>query len=129
MTREATSDAWIVDSLNLAKRAVETVLSDLHRTSDMRPAVIVDICEGNVRIAVDGNSTVPSMAAEPMDEQQALLQAAEYLQSEIADNYWEVWPLCAEHDVALRVKAHERRAWWWCVLGHHAVAPIGERSG
>lgn len=119
----------MLDALENAKRAAATVLDDLHRTSDLRPEVIVDGYEGSaVRMAVNGIFTVPSITAEPMDDQRALIDAAEYLQGEIADSYYRVWPLCATHEVDMQPKLHERRAWWWCAAGDHGVAGIGELS-
>ena len=130
--RDLVDRAFLKDQVALAKDAASAVLSDLHRTSALRPTVTVDDYEGTgVRIWVNGGYTAPSMWA--IEKPEALVEVALYIQDQLdlADYLQEFeqadgcWPLCDEHGVGLRAEVREGIAVWWCRAGHHGVAPIG----
>ena len=109
--------------LDLAREVVSVVLNDLHRTTDRRPNVELDLVLGAIRIQVDGNFTTPSMFA--VDHAAALAEVASYMQEQLSENAW-MWPVCETHDVGLHAEVHNAKAVWWCNLGQHERARIGE---
>jgi hypothetical protein len=130
--REVVSRAFLNHQVGLAKEAAAAVLGDLHRTTAMRPTVVVDDYEGNgVRIHVNDGYTAPSMWESERPE--AFVEVAEYFQDQLdlADYLQEFgdvqgcWPLCAEHGTGLRAEVRAGTAVWRCDSGGHSVAPVG----
>jgi hypothetical protein len=108
----------------LANDAVNAVLADLHRTTAFRPVVEVDVwMESSVRISIDGGFTAPSMLEG--ERPQAFVEVADYLQEQM-DQELRCWPVCWQHDVGLHPEVRGGAALWWCRLGGHAIAAIGE---
>jgi hypothetical protein len=113
--------------LALASDAAATVLADLHRTTDARPVVEIDVwMDSSIRIAIDGCFTAPSMWE--VEQPEALAEVADYFQEQLDQDpiIGSIWPMCADHDVGLHAEVHGGQAVWWCRLGKHAVATIGE---
>lgn len=112
----------IDDLLALAEEAVETTLADLHRTSSVRPKVVVEpLGNHTLRISVDGNYSDPSMHA--TTRAAALAEVAGIFQDQLDH---ECWPVCGKHEVGLHAEVYEGVAVWRCRLGGHFVARIGE---
>src|SRR3989442_15987315 len=62
--RDVVDRAFVRDQVALANEAAAAVLSDLHRTSSLRPTVAVDDYErSGVRIWINAGYTAPSMWA------------------------------------------------------------------
>jgi hypothetical protein len=78
---------------------------------------------GSVRIIVNNGFTAPSMWERT--EPEAIAEVADYVQEQL-DQELGCWPICDAHDVGLHADARDGVAVWWCRLGEHAVAPIGE---
>lgn len=73
--------AFNAEQLRVARAAIDVVMTDLNRTSAIRPRVRVDLFDGTtVRIFLDGSFTTPSMSA--IDETEALVEAADYFQTQ-----------------------------------------------
>jgi hypothetical protein len=110
----------------LAEEAVAMVLADLHRTTELRPQVEVDVwMDASVRISIDGGFTAPSMWE--VDQPEAFAEVADYFQEHLDQHpiLGSIWPVCGQHDVGLHAEVHDGLAVWWCRLGDHAVARIG----
>ena len=132
-TTEIAWGALLRYQVALANDAAAAVVNDLHRTSTLRPKVLVDDYDGNgVRIWINDGYTAPSMWE--LERPEAFVEVADYFQEQLdlADFLQEFeqargcWPLCAEHGLGLHAEVHDGTAVWWCRLGGHAVAPIGE---
>ena len=124
VSTDVVNAAFLADQVTLANEAVAAVLNDLDRTSSFRPQVVVDDYEGNgVRIWIDHGYIAPSMWA--VDRPEAIAEVAEYFQDQL-DQTVGCWPQCAEHDARLDAQVHDEAAVWWCRVGGHAVALIGE---
>jgi hypothetical protein len=106
--------------------AVGVVLEDVRRTSQRRPSVSIDTDEGWVRIVVDGSWAGPSILALPGDCAKVLVEAAGYLQDEVMDQGFPVWPTCPTHDRGLHPTLHDGHAVWHCSDTNHVVAEIGQ---
>lgn len=114
-------------ALALARRCTEAVLRDLETTTGIAPTSAVDRDEwhGGVRIVIDGGYTAPSMTCtEPAD---ALVEVADYIQSQLTYDLGFAWPVCGLHDLGLHARLHGGVPSWWCP-GDHIVAPIGGLS-
>ena len=110
----------------LANDAVTAVLADLHRTTELRPQVEVDVwMESSIRISIDGGFTAPSMWE--VDRPEAFAEVADYFQEHLDQHpvLGSIWPVCAQHDVGLHAEVRNGLAVWWCRVGGHAVATIG----
>ncbi|MDQ2751134.1 MAG: hypothetical protein M3Y44_16625 [Actinomycetota bacterium] len=111
-------------AVDLARAAVELVKHDLHATTDARPVVNVRHDEEyGLIVAYNGGYSTPSMHS--MQNPEATSEIADYLQGEIADDLWTVWPTCKSHGGGLDAKARDGEAVWHCRLGDHSVAAIG----
>jgi len=130
--REVVWDALLGYQVALANDAVAAVLDDLHRTSALRPTVLVDDYDGSgVRIRINDGYTAPSMWE--LGRPEAFVEVADYFQEQLdlADYLQELeqaqgcWPLCGEHDVRLHAEVQDGAAVWRCRFGSHTVAPIG----
>jgi hypothetical protein len=124
VSKAVVNRAAMTHQIALANDAVTAVLADLHRTTAFRPVVEVDIwMESSIRISIDSGFTAPSMWA--AEQPQALAEVAEYPQEQM-DQELRCWPVCEQHNVGLHPEVHGGTAVWWCRLGKHAVATIGE---
>jgi hypothetical protein len=123
--RVETGDITNLDELlAVARRAVARVVADLHRTTAERPSVAVDAWQGSsVRIVVNGGFTAPSVWERTTPE--AIAEVADYIQEQL-DQDLGCWPVCEAHNVGLHAEARDGVAVWWCRLGEHRVAAIGE---
>lgn len=119
---DAESHRW---ALNLAREAVDLVIHDLHATTDARPVVDVRLDEEyGLIVSYNGGYSTPSMHS--MQNPEATSEIGDYLQGEIADDLWTVWPTCKSHGGGLDAKARDGQAVWHCRLGNHRVATIGQ---
>lgn len=110
----------------LAEEAVAMVLADIHRTTELRPQIEVDVwMESSIRISIDGAFTVPSMWE--VEQPEAFAEVADYFQEHLDQHpiLGSIWPVCSEHDVGLHGEVHDGLAVWWCRPGDHAVATVG----
>ena len=108
----------------LANEAVRAVLGDVHRTTSLRPDVVVDVWyETAIRIVINDGWTTPSMFASERPE--AFAEVADYFQDQLGSKLG-CWPVCDQHDLGLHGEVHDGVAVWWCRFGDHAVAPIGQ---
>jgi hypothetical protein len=116
----------ISDQLRLAEGNVAVVLTDIQRTTDLRPRVTVDAYRSVVRIAYDSGWTTPSVRATSNPE--ALIETADYLKDLIVeDEGWSPWPLCPLHEIGgVQAEVRDGLAVWWCNFGHHLVARVGQ---
>jgi len=133
VARDVVDRAFLEEQVALANEAVAAVLSDLHRTSALRPTVAVDDDDGSgVRIWINEGYTAPSMWE--IEKPEAFVEVAAYFQDrlDLADYLQELeqaqgcWPLCGDHGVGLRAGVDDGIAVWWCDAGEHLVAPIGD---
>jgi hypothetical protein len=126
---ETVRRAFQARQVGVATKAVDAVRSDLQRTTSERPSLIVELDEwGGVRVAVDGGySGSPVSHIEPAE---VLVEVADdvqdQLQGVVVDGAWRFWPDCRQHNAGLHAEIHDARAVWWCRLGNHELAPIGQ---
>jgi len=109
--------------LALAREAADVVLGDLHRTTDLRPTVAVDLDEWEqVRVWIKGGYSIVEIGDDLADASAAM---ADYFQDELA---WQVgaWPLCDADGLGLHGEVHDGVPVWWCRFGGHGVTRIGE---
>jgi hypothetical protein len=117
-------EAFVADQVQLTTRNVAVVLTDIERTTDLRPGIVVDRYHNGVRVAVDGSFTTPSVTEWANPE--ALADLAGYLQEHVAEALWRAWPVCPEHDMGLWPEVHGDAAVWWCRYRGHPAAPVGQ---
>jgi hypothetical protein len=127
--KEVVTRAAMEHQIAVASEAVRMVLADLHRTTDERPVVEVDVwMESSIRISIDGGFTAPSMWE--VDAPEAFAEVADYLQDQllgvVVDGSWRFWPECRQHNAGLHAEVHDGRAVWRCRIGDHEVAPMGQ---
>lgn len=119
--------AWLLGQIQAAADAAVLVVRDVRSTTSREPLVLVDEFKDGVRITVDGGGSVtPAIWAGPHEQAQVLVEVADYIQSELMDNYGPVWPTCPEHGYGLHPELHEGLPCWRCRPGGHSVAPIGQ---
>jgi hypothetical protein len=110
---------------NLARTAVDLVLHDLHATTDARPLIeLRDDEEYGVIVSYNGGYTTP--AFDSMEHPEATCEIADYLQGEIVEDVWTVWPTCPSHHGGLHARSSEGGAYWYCRAENHQVAAIGQ---
>ena len=127
VSKDVVTRGAVDHQLALANDAANTVLADLHRTTNARPVVEVDVwMDSSIRISIDGGFTAPSMWE--VEHPEALAEVADYFQRQLDQDpiIGSIWPACADHDVGLHAEVRGREAVWWCRLGEHAVATIGD---
>lgn len=126
---ELAAGALAAHQVAVVADALATVLSDLHRTTAERPAVVVEEdARMGVRIAIDGG-----YGGNPVwgvEQPAVLAEVAEYIQDQLQgvaiDGNLRIWPDCSQHNVGLHAEVYDGRAVWWCRLGNHELAPIGQ---
>ncbi len=124
VSKDVVNRAAMGHQVALANDAVTAVLADLHRTTAFRPVVEVDVwMESSIRISIDGGFTAPSMWE--VERPRAFAEVADYVQEQM-DQEIRCWPECDQHNAGLHPEVHDERSVWWCRVGSHAVAPIGE---
>jgi hypothetical protein len=126
---EGDSDNWpvkdISDQVKLARENVDVVLTDIHRTTDVRPEVLVDSFRSVVRIAYGSGFTTPSVRATA--NPQALVETADYLKDQVVEDVWSPWPVCPLHEIGgVQAEVHDGVAVWWCRFADHLVAEVGQ---
>jgi hypothetical protein len=116
-------EALLAYQMELANDASVTVLDDVHRTTALRPVIVVEDNDGfGVRISVNGGYTAPSMWE--LDRPQAFAEVADYIQGELASELG-CWPVCERHNLGLHAEVRDGIAVWWCRRMQHSVAPVG----
>ena len=126
---EIVGRAFQARQAEVATAAVTAVLSDLERTTPERPNVVVELDEwGGVRVAVDGGYSGSPLWDIELAE--VVVQVADDVQEQwygpVIDGNFTCWPECRGHDVGLHPEVRGGHAVWWCRLGQHTVAPIGQ---
>ena len=110
---------------DLARTAVDLVLHDLHTTTDARPVVeIRHDLEYGLIVSYNGGYTTPAFTS--MQNPEATVEIADYLQAEISEDIWTVWPTCPTHGRGLHAAASGGEAAWVCRADGHQVAVIGQ---
>lgn len=71
-----------------------------------------------------GMVTVAESAVQSFDPLGARAEVADAVQTNLADRYGRLWPLCPEHDSGLHAITHEGEAVWWCRAQDHPAARI-----
>jgi hypothetical protein len=112
-------------AMDLARTAVDLVLRDLHTTTDARPVVEIrhDVEYG---LIVSYNGGYTTRAFSSMQNPEATVEIADYLQGEIAEDVWTVWPICPTHGCGMNPVTSEVGAVWVCRADEHHVAAIGQ---
>ncbi|MGW5464871.1 hypothetical protein [Streptomyces sp. NPDC003996] len=73
-----------------------------------------------------GGHILPSMCDDPTT---ALTSLAILIQESLLERTWQVWPVCAQHDLGVHGSERDGEAVWWCAGdGGHVLAPVGELS-
>ena len=121
VTPEVVTKAAEAHQLALANEAASAVLADVYSVTSLRPTVVVDAHDHGIRIAIDGGYTSPSMWE--VDAAAAFSEVADYFQEQLGS---ECWPVCGQHHVGLHAEVRDGRAVWWCRVGNHPVARVGE---
>jgi hypothetical protein len=120
---EVAQRALLGHRLELTNLAARAVLADLHRTTSLKPDVVVDEwMDSGIRIAIDESYTAPSVWE--IGEPELLAEVADYFQEQL-DQTLGCWPTCPRHDDGLHAEVRDGRAVWWCRRLEHSVAPIG----
>jgi hypothetical protein len=126
VTQDFVLTAWNLDVLAAVESAVALVVRDVHRTTTWRPNVTLsDLDGGALAVTVEGH-TRGATTADPMDEQEIIQEIADDIQEDLCESHLEVWPICPSHRVGLHAKALHETTVWWCQLGVHRVATIGD---
>jgi hypothetical protein len=116
-------EAFLAYQVALATEASTAVVDDLQRTTPLRLVVAVEDNDGSgVRISINGGWTAPSMWE--LQRPKAFVEVAEYFRDQLWDEG--CWPVCEQHGIGLRGAVHDGVAVWWCRVGAHALARIGE---
>jgi hypothetical protein len=109
--------------------AAVPVQRDLDRTFG-RPARIEVLIGGVFElpvVRVDGNGGHSTEVALDAEREVAIAQVADDVQAELMDQHaTRFWPTCGEHDAGLHAEVHDGEAVWWCRVGGHALAVVGE---
>lgn len=134
LSPDAVHVVWVFNQIELTERLLPLVLSDLERTTGLRPTPHVDDYEGCcVRITIDDHWNLPAMSAAPHDDAQGLVDIADYFQ----DLYHQsdgaagsIWPICPQDGFGLHAEltatpSQTPAAVWRCHPFDHDV-PIGE---
>ena len=111
--------------IEMAERAVQVVLTDLHRTTDRRPIVTVDSYSDGLRLTVGMDYVGPSIDRD-LTEPEMVQEVADYLQDQVMRDHVTVWPTCPRHNIGLHPDLVDGVATWCCRYGGHQVATIGE---
>ena len=115
----------ISEQLRLAGVNVEVVPAAVHRTTDLRPEVVVDSYRSGVRIAYRGGRTTPSIRATSNPE--ALVETADYLKDHVVEEKWSPWPVCPLHEIGgVQPDVRDGVVIWWCRFGDHLVTDVGK---
>ena len=126
--------AWQAREVELAGRAVPLVLADIRRTTDLDPHVEVRVVEvgadweqpdlpGVTAITYNGGYTTEPLSIR-MPE--IICDVADNLRDHVVDDLWTVWPVCPRDRLGLDPRVVAGRAVWYCRVGEHLAAPIGE---
>jgi len=114
--------------LELVENAVIVVLSDVQRTTTLRPRVEVFTPRMNAvdEIAVSYDRAYQTGIDWPPDEIGVLVTLTDYLRDFVVEDAWQAWPLCPHHGLALYPENYKDQAVWTCRKHDHTVAPIGD---
>ena len=125
LSRAEVLQAWDDLEEALARRAVDLVLADLHRTTRLRPEIAIWRHElGALAIAYNGNYSTPAILSLRIPE--VVSEAAEYLQDRVVEDLWSPWPICTAHGSALDAAVVDARAVWRCRRDNQVISAIGE---
>ncbi|WP_206436611.1 hypothetical protein [Streptomyces sp. W1SF4] len=124
------------ERLETLRAALKTVARDLAtRGIEAEPEIEVlgDRCTvgAGVRLAGGerlnwGGHVLPAMCDDPTT---ALTSLTVMIQESLLERTWQVWPVCARHDLGVHGSERDAEAVWWCAGdGGHVLAPIGELS-
>jgi hypothetical protein len=111
--------------LSLARTAVDLLVADIRHTTDLQtPKFKIRLEEGTVIVSYKGSYNAPALRS--LRPPEAICEVVENVRDHIMDDLWAAWPLCPVHQVGLYAEPIDGRAAWYCRLGQHSVAPVGE---
>jgi hypothetical protein len=136
---EVAHRAFRADQVTVAGEAASAVLSDLRRTTSEQCAAAVEKDEwGSARVGfwytdrITGNR-YGGFAGSPVweiERAEVFAEVADEIQDQllgvVVDGMWRCWPECRQHNAGLHAQALDDRAVWWCRMGEHELAPIGQ---
>lgn len=129
VTSQADRNEWVLRLVEKLEDAVVPVQRDLDRTFG-RPVNVEVIISGVSElpvVRVDGNGGHSTEVALDAEREVAVAQVADDVQDELMDqNATSFWPTCRDHHTGLHAEVHDGTAVWWCRVGRHAVASVGE---
>ena len=109
--------------------AVAAVRSDLERATSEHVNIVVELDEwGGVRVAVDG--CYSGSPVSHIERAEVLVEIADDVQElwygPVINGRFTCWPECRTHNVGLHPEVRDAHAVWWCRLGQHVIAAIGQ---
>jgi hypothetical protein len=112
--------------LSLTRTGADLLRADLERTTGLRPVIEVWWSEeiGTPAAAFNGGYTTPALFS--MRAPEAICEVVDNLRDHVVDELSAVWPVCPDDGLGLDPRPVDGRAMWYCRVGKHAVAPIGQ---
>jgi hypothetical protein len=111
--------------MDLARRAIELLLADVQRTTELpNPKVKLRLDDGILIASYKGSYNAPVLRSIRAPE--AICEVTENLRDHIIEDLWAAWPLCPAHQVGLYAEPINGRAEWYCRAGQHSVDAVGE---
>jgi uncharacterized protein YqcC (DUF446 family) len=110
-----------------AHQALELVLDDVERVDSLRPTVTLYYETGiRVRCELGAYRTEESVDILDPDGPKVVEAIAAAVFDVIAEVIASPPLLCVEHSVGLHARTRSGRCVWWCSVGRHELAAIGE---
>jgi hypothetical protein len=113
------------EAMGLARTAADRVRHDVQATIDAHPVIEVrdDDDYGPIVSYNGGYTTAPFQS---LRHPEATCEIADYLQGEIVQDVWAVWPICPAHQCGVDARPSDGEAYWYCRAHNHQVAVIGQ---
>jgi hypothetical protein len=109
--------------------ALQRVMSDLTKTTELRPEVAVDFSdpdELHYRYRSEGGGSHGASLAWEDDEESATVRLADLVQDDVLEDLWgPTWPTCPSHSHPAQPTLHGGQATWVCPSADRALAIIG----
>lgn len=116
--------------LEVGAAAVARVVADVEKSTGRVTRVVLVHEAYSVRVQCDGEfSNHDSGGLFAVTPESAAVEVAATVQDIVLEQWWQVWPVCPEHDAGLHVDLLDRRAVWVCRLEQHVVAVVGQLHG
>lgn len=119
--------------VELAERAVPLVIADIRGTTDLAPHIEVRSIDygaewglrGVTAITFDGSYTTGALA---LRTPEIVCDIADNVRDHVVDELCTVWPVCPKDGLGLDPRVVRDEAVWYCRVGAHVAAPIGNLS-